>query len=285
MMNSRLLVNLALALLLAILALYAYFETRQQPVPPPRVTTLTVAEINRIRVEHRGSAAIELERRADGWHLTAPLTTRADRYQVDRITDIVNATSKQQLSATDLSNFDLSPPPVKVVLNDQVFSFGRINEITNEQYLAVGDTLHLVAPLYGYGIPADALKLASSRILGEDEAPVSFDFGRHRYVRKDGQWLTEGVAPQTAGEPLSQDDYNRWADEWRRTGALAVEPRKPGRGGERLTIGFSDGRSVTLQLVHQETGLVLVRTDENMQYRVGKDVGRRLLDPRVVAAN
>lgn len=285
MMNSRLLVNLALALLLAALALYAYFETRQQPAPPPRVTALKVEEINRIRVEHRGSPAIELEKRADGWRLTAPLTTRADRYQVDRITDIVNATSKQQLSATDLSDFDLSPPPVKVVLNDQAFSFGRINEITNEQYLAVGDALHLVAPLYGYGIPADALKLASNKILGEDEVPVSFDFSRHRYVRKDGQWLIEGAAPRPAGEALSQDDFNRWAEEWHRTGALAVEPHKSGRGGERLTIGFSNGKSVSILLLRQESGLVLVRTDENMQYRVGEEVGRRLLDPNVVAAN
>lgn len=285
MMNPRLLVNLALALLLAVLAIYAYFETRQPPAPPPGVTTLSVGEINRIRVEHRGSTPIELEKRADGWHLTAPLTTRADRYQVDRITDIVNASSKQQLSATDLSGFDLSPPLVKVVLNDQAFSFGRINEITNEQYLAVGDALHLVAPLYGYGIPADALKLASNRILGADETPVAFDFGRHRYVRKDGQWVTEGDAPRSAGEPLSQDDFNRWAEEWRRTGALAVEPRKPGPGGERLTIGFSNGSSVALQLLRQESGLVLVRTDTNMQYRVGAEVGQRLLDPHVVAAN
>lgn len=285
MMNSRVLVNLALALLLAGIALYAYLGTRQQPAPQPRVTTLKVEEITRIRVEHRGSPAIELEKRADGWRLTAPLTTRADRYQVDRITDIVNATSKQQLSVTDLSGFDLSPPQIRVVLNDQTFSFGRINEITNEQYLAVGDTVHLVAPLYGYGIPADPLKLASSRILGEDETPVSFDFGRHRFVRKDGQWLSEGAAPPDRSGPLSQDDFNRWADEWRRTSALAVEPRKAGRGGERLTIGFSNGRSVSMQLLRQQSGLILVRTDENMQYRVGEEVGRRLLDPHVVAAD
>ncbi len=169
------------------------------------------------------------------------------------------------------------------MLNDQTFSFGRINDITNEQYLAVGDVVHLVAPLYGYGIPTDPSKLASSRILAEDETPVSFDFGRHRFVRKDGQWLTEGAAPPAKGEPLSQDDFNQWAEEWRRTTALAAEPHKAGRGGERLTIGFSNGKSVSMKLLRQESGLILVRTDENMQYRVGAEVGQRLLDPRVVA--
>lgn len=283
MMKSRLLLNLALALLLGGLALYAYLGPKPQSEPQPRVTALTVEEIARIKVEHRGSPAFELEKRADGWRLTAPLTTRADRYQVDRITDIVNATSKQQLSATDPSGFDLSPPQIRVMLNDQAFSFGRINDITNEQYLAVGDAVHLIAPLYGYGIPADPAKLASSRILGEDETPVSFDFGRHRFVRKDGQWLSEGAAPPAKGEPLSQDDFNRWADEWQRTSALSVEPRKAGRGGERLTIGFSNGKAVSMQLLRQESGLILVRTDENMQYRVGAEVAQRLLDPRVVA--
>lgn len=283
MMKSRLLVNLALALLLGGLALYAYLGPKPQSEPLPRVTALKVDEIAKIRVEHRGSPAFELEKRADGWRLTTPLTTRADRYQVDRITDLVNATSKQQLPATDLAGFDLSPPQIKVVLNDQAFSFGRINDITSEQYLAVGDAVHLIAPLYGYGIPADPAKLASSRILGEDEAPVSFDFGRHRFVRKDGQWLTEGAAPPAKGEPLSQDDFNRWADEWQRTSALTAEPRKSGRAGERLTIGFSNGKSVSMQLLRQESGLILIRTDENMQYRVGAEVAQRLLDPRVVA--
>lgn len=283
MMKSRLLVNLALALLLAGLALYAYVGTRQEPAPPPKITTLEVEEITRISVEHRGKPAIKMEKRAGDWHLTTPLTTRADGYQVDRITDIVNATSKKQMSATDLSEFDLLPPQITVMLNDQTFSFGRINDITNEQYLAVGDVVHLVAPLYGYGIPTDPAKLASSRILAEDETPVSFDFGRHRFVRRDGQWLIEGAAPPAKGESLSQDDFNQWAEEWRRTNALEVEPHKAGRGGERLTIGFSNGKSASIQLLRQESGLILVRTDENMQYRVGAEVGRRLLDPRVVA--
>jgi hypothetical protein len=269
---------------LAGLALYAYLGPGEEAAPAPRITTLKRDEITRIKLEHRGSPAIELEKIAGGWRLTAPLKTRADPYQVDHITDIVNATSKLQLPAGDISAFDLTPPPIRVTLNGQTFSFGRINDVTNEQYVAIGETVHLVAPHYSYGIPSDPVQLASRRILGENETPVAFDFGRHRIVREDGQWRPEGAFAAAKDAPLSQDDFNRWADEWRLTSALATAPHTGGRGGERLVVGFSNGGKVTMQILRRQPEFVLLRTDENMQYRFGVEVGRRLLDPGVVAA-
>jgi hypothetical protein len=238
-----------------------------------------------VKIEHAGAAAIEIEKRDGSWRLIAPLTTRADPYQVDRVLDVVNATSKQKLAATDQAGYGLNPPQVRVTLNDQTFSFGRVNDVTNEQYLAVAGEIHLVAPLYGYAIPAEAIKLVSRRILGDKETPVAFDFGNHRVVRDEsGRWTIEGVPEGANDKPLSQDDFNRWAEEWRMTSSLDAQPYKGPRGKERLVIRFKEGGSVTMDILQKQPNFLLVRTDEAMRHRFGAEVGRRLLDPRVVAA-
>ena len=46
---------------------------------------------------------------------------------------------------------------------------------------------------------------------------------------------------------------------------------------------FKGGKKVTMEIVQKKPEFLLVRGDEKMQYRFGGEVGRRLLDPRVVA--
>jgi hypothetical protein len=282
-MKSKLLVNLLLVLLLTGLVVYALVRPKEAD-PGIRLTQLRRDEINRIAVERRGSPSIQLEKRDGGWRIRAPLQTRADPIQVDRLTDIATATVRHKLTVGDARLYDLDPPQLKLTLNDQVFAFGRVNDVTNEQYVATAGAVYLVAPFYGYGIPAEVTKLVSRKLLDDAEVPVGFDFGAYRIVRDEqGTWTVEGEWPAQQGKPLSQDDFNRWADEWRLTSSLGAEPRRGAHGKERVVVKFKDGRKVAMEIVQKQPEFLLVRGDENMQYRIGAAVGRRLLDPRVVA--
>lgn len=283
-MKSKILVNLVLVLLLTGLVLYASFRPKQQADPGIRLTQLKRDDITRIAVERRGSPTIQLQKRDGGWRINAPLQTRADPIQVDRLTDIATATAKHKLPPGDSGRYELDPPQVTLTLNDQAFAFGRINDVTHEQYVAAAGEVYLVAPFYGYGIPTDVTKLVSRKLFDDAEVPVAFDFGRYRIVRNDrGTWTMEGAYPAQQSKPLSQDDFNRWADEWRVTSSLGAEPRRNARGKDRLVVQFKDGKKVPMEIVQKQPEFVLVRSDENMQYRFGAEVGRRLLDPRVVA--
>jgi hypothetical protein len=159
-----------------------------------------------------------------------------------------------------------------------------VNDITYEQYVATADGVYLVPPLYGYDIPTDANKMLSRRLLEQGEVPVAFDFGRYRVVRDDkGTWAASGDFAATKEAPLSQDDFNRWADEWRYTSALSVEPDKGSRSRDEISVRFKDGKAVTMRILQKEPDFQLVRNDNSMRYHFGVEVGRRLLDPRVVA--
>ncbi len=281
--KSRLLLNLALLVALTALGLYAYLRPKQEEPPSFAVSQVKRDEVSRIRLERRGAATVELEKSGGQWRLLAPYRTRADVFQVDRLLDITAATSKQKLPPADLQRYGLSPASVKVTLNDQTFAFGALNEITNEQYVASGDALYLVAPYLGYGIAADASKLLSHRLLGEDEAPVGFDFGRWAASKDDnGKWSISGSPPKK--DTLPPDDLNRWADEWRMTSSLAVEPHRGPRHGDRVTVKLRGGKIVAFQILGRDSEVKLLRADENMRYRLGADAGARLLDPWLAAA-
>ena len=283
-MKSRILLNLALIAALVALSLYAYFKPWQDAAPTLKLTQLKRDDVTRIAVEPRGAASIKLEKRDGAWRIVAPLNAQADATQVDSLVNIVNANAKQKLANADLAQFDLNPPPVRVTLNDQTFAFGRVNDITYEQYVATASGVYLVAPLYGYGSPTEATKLLSRRLLDAGEVPVAFDFGRYQIVRNDkGSWAASGEFGALKEEPLSQDDFNRWADEWRNTSALSVEPDKGTRTREQVMVRFKDGNAVTMRIVQKEPDFQLVRNDNAMRYRFGVEVGRRLIDPRVVA--
>lgn len=283
-MKSKVILNLLLVLAVTAIALFAILRPAEKKDPGTKLVDLQREQVTRISIERRKAAPIRLEKRTDGWHVTAPFTSRADIGQVDRVLDLTSANAKQKLPREDLARFDLDPPQVKVMLDEQSIAFGRINDITNEQYAATADAVYLVTPFYGYGIPADAGKLASRKLLADDEIPVAFDFGGYRVIRDDkGRWSSTGTVPAKAAAELSQDEFNRWADEWRVTYALSVEPHKGGARARGVTLRFKSGKSITLQAAGTDSGFTLLRNDENMLYRFGAQTGSRLMNPYVAA--
>jgi hypothetical protein len=283
-MKAKVILNLLLVLAVTAIALYAILRPAEKKDPGIGVFQFKRAEVTRLGIEHRQGAPIRLEKRGDGWHVTAPFAARADVGQVDRVLDLTSATAKQKLPREDLARFGLEPPQVTVTLDDQAIAFGKINEITNEQYAATADAIYLLAPFHGYGIPADAGKLVSRKLLADDEIPVGFEFDGYRILRDDkGHWSATGVLPNKSASGLSQDEFNRWAEEWRVTYALAVEPYKSGAGRQSVTVRLKNGKSVTMQAAEANAGFTLLRNDENLLYRFGAQTGRRLMNPHVAA--
>jgi hypothetical protein len=282
-MKSKILLNLALIAALVALSLYSYFKPWHSAAPILKLTSIRRDDVSRISVEPRGGTPFRLEKLGGTWRIVAPFNAQADVTQVDRLADIVNANAKQKMANADLAQLGLNPPQVRVILNDQAFAFGNVNDLTYEQYLAAADGVYVVAPLYGYGIPTDATKLLSRRLLDAGEIPVDFDFGRYRIVRDDkGTWAASGEFAM-AKDAVSQDDFNRWADEWRNTSALSVEPDKGGGARQKISLRFKDGKTVAIRVLQTAPDFQLVRSDNAMRYHFGVEVGHRLLDPRVVA--
>jgi hypothetical protein len=283
--TSRVVLNLVLLLALIGIGLYVYFAPEDKAETAFALSQLPRDDIGTIRIERPDHQPIEIEKRGESWHMLSPFNTRADPFQVDRLLDIAQGTSRQKLPREDLQRFNLDPALLTVRLNDQSFSFGSINDVTNEQYLATGDAVYLVAPYLGYGVPGDPAKLFSHKLLSAEEYPVAFNFGSWQLSRNEqGSWKTAGVPPES-GADLSADELNQWAAEWQLASSLVTEAHDGSKGREQITVSLKDGRNITIEVLARTPQVILVRRDENMRYHFGADAGARLLDPRVVAAS
>lgn len=275
-MRARIWLNLGLAALVIVLALLLWFKPKPVAQPEFKLTTLTSASIDRIAIDKPGQPAIVLQKTPAGWRLAAPFKARADEEMVKRVLEIATATSLQRFPATDLGRFQLEQPLLRLTLNDQEISFGMQNPLTGEVYAATNGSVYPVAPRYlahALKIPAD---FAARALLADEEKPAGFEFANLTFKqRDDGKWLTAPDNPD-----WSQDDLNRWVDEWRHASSLLTQPYDGTPAKASITLRLRDGKILSCKILRYEPELVLLREDEKLQYHFPADIGKHLLRPK-----
>lgn len=265
--------NAVLALAVAALALFVYLKPADAPVEH----ALSAAKPDAarvVRLERSGAAPVALEKRGEEWFLTSPLATRASPLQVERLLAIAGAKSAVRLAATDLARFDLERPAVRVTIDGQRFDFGIVNEISREQYVRTGETVYAVSARYGAGLPAGPGDLLDRQLLAKSEVPEQIELNGFTVTREDGKWVAK-----PPGDDLSQDDLQRWADDWRHASALRVEPYGKGTPVAEVKMRFRDGKALSLGVLSREPEVALLRPDEKLVYYLSRAAARRLLAP------
>lgn len=227
-----------------------------------------------IRVERPGMPPVALERRGEAWFLTAPLTARADPVRVQRLLAIAGASASARLPATDLARFDLSRPVASVTIDQQRFDFGMVNPVSGEQYVLTADAVYTVARSFGAALPGSAADAVDKQLLGHGEVPESIELAAFGVFREEGKW----VMRPPAGD-LSQDDIQRWVDDWRHASALRVEPAGPARPTGLVRMRFRDGTALSLGILARDPELALLRPDEKLVYYLFKGKAPLLLSP------
>ena len=272
-MKNRLWLNVALLAAIAVLSLFAYFKPHKNE-PEHRLSALKPADVKTIRIEVTGSPPFVLARTASDWRLAAPLTARADSFQTQRLLAILDATSKNRLPAARLARFDLNEPYARLTVDQQTFSFGAVSQMSREQYVLTQDGVYLVPLRYGAALPKSALQLVSKQLFAADEAPVAFEFKEFGLAQQDGKWVMSPTAADT-----SQDDINRWIDEWRLATALAVQAADNREPLTTIKVRLRGGSGLTLAVLQREPELMLARSDQPFAYQFVGDAAKRLLAP------
>ena len=269
--------NLALLAAVIALALAAYFIPHKKE-PEHKLSVLKAADAKSIRIESAGSAPVLLEKTATEWKLTAPVKARADGLQIQRLLEILDAASKDRYPATGLARYGLNEPNARVTINQQGFAFGAVNEMSREQYVLSQDGIYPLALRYGAALPKSALQLVARQLFAPEEAPVAFESGEFKLVQEDGKWQLTPPPPD-----LSQDDINRWVDEWRLATALAVLPPSNRKPLATVNLKLKDGTAISVAVLQRQPQLVLARSDQAFEYQFVADAAKRLLVPPAAA--
>lgn len=272
-MKSRWLHNLILALVVAALALFLVFKPEKAGPQKFKLSTLAAASVTMITLQPAGRPAIVLLKQGGEWRMTAPFQARVDRFRVDSALEILDAQSETRLPAKELEKFGLDKPFVTMTVNGQTFLFGGQQPVSSEIYVATGDHVYLVPPVYMADAARGAADFAAKKLLADSESPIGFTLPGLKLTRHDGKWRRE---PDDG--KLSADQLNRFADEWRLATAMSVAQAGEAKA-EPIQVTFANGKTLDIGIVARDPDVVLRREDEHLEYRFAKDVGERLLDP------
>jgi len=263
-----------LALVAAGLAAVLHFKPGQKTVAEHAISNLDADSVNSVRIEQPGKERIELSRNEGKWRMSAPFSARADLGQAETVLALLDAKSSVRYPANDLGRFDLEQPLATITLNDQQIRFGAINPVSGEQYVATDDHVYLIPARHGGSLGGGAW--ASRKLLAEVEEPVRFEFPSFTAKKIDGEWR---LSPRTE---LSQQDFAIWVNRWRLAEGLAVAPANRAEG-TRFKITLASGKEIPMLAIEKDAEFLIVRQDENLQYRFSPAVAKPLVSAPVAA--
>lgn len=273
-----LLVNLLLALVVGGIVAWTLLKPEDKGAPAHALSQKKPGDAKRIAIDRKGLPPFVLEKdKADRWVQSAPFPARTDASKAPRLLDLLGAQAKVTFPAQNLARFELDEPFARMTIDDQVFAFGSVNSVTNEQYVLTGDTVFVVSPVHGFALPTQVDSLASHLLLADDEVPMAFSLSGITIEMRDGKWVRTPALPDD--EKRSQDDFQRWAEEWRYASSLATRVRAGPLKGDTVRITLRNGRTIELRILARTPETRLLRTDENLEYVFPPDTGTRLLAP------
>ncbi|MGH8281605.1 MAG: hypothetical protein ACRERZ_05375, partial [Gammaproteobacteria bacterium] len=116
-MKIRWWLNIALVIVIVVLAALIYFKPgTHKPAPPVVLTSLNAADITSIKIAREASPIAELVREKADWQMLAPVKTPAAQYLVKTLLDGIHAQVKSSFPAeqADLVKYGLNPPQVRL---------------------------------------------------------------------------------------------------------------------------------------------------------------------------
>ena len=290
-MKSRWLVNgLLLVLVLGIVA-FLKFRPQQEVVKETvyEVSTLKLGSFSKISVEFPAKAPVAFEKIDGYWFIVKPYKARADQMLVLRVLSLLAAKSTEKFATTDLAQFGLDQPKLKLKFDNEDFTFGTFNPVTSEQYVAHQNYVYLLPVSYAENAQSPVEEFLDKNPFKPDEQKkiTGFDFThleqwedvRLNVDLVDGKW---NVSVPKA-KP-TQNDMNEWFDSyWRNMSVQRVETYTPDRKINYPSFEgkLSDGRKVHFDKIQESPELLLGRPDEGLMYHVPPDIGFTLLNPPI----
>ena len=149
-MKSRWLVNILLLALVLGIGAFIKFRPQQAVVKEAayEVSSVKLATFTKVSVEFPAKAPVAFEKIDGYWYIAKPYKARADQMLVMRILSLVAAKSTQKFQATDLTQFGLDQPKLKLKFDNEEFTFGTFNPVTSEQYVSYNNFVYLLPVSY-----------------------------------------------------------------------------------------------------------------------------------------
>ena len=273
-MRSRLLLNIALLALVAVLGYYAYTTHQQQNQADTafQLTALSADNIEHIIIRHN-QRSVELRKRADRWRMLQPIDIEANGFRIDTLLKLLNTVSHADYEAAELEleTYGLSEVITSIRLNDVVIEFGGTNPINNFRYVRLGDRVHMIDDHF-YPLLSSQIGTLVARELLPSDAKID-----------------KLVLPQMT---LSRDDSQRWRSSsatdpdlitetlhhWKNSQAFGVHNYMARESLADISVFLSgETKPIRFHVTDTDPWLIIARPDLDLEYHFNLELYERLL--------
>lgn len=276
-LKTRIWLNLALVMVAVVLAAILYFKPGSKPSTPPiLLTQLQNAEINDIKIAQPNSATVELVRENGAWQMTAPVKMRADQFQVKSLLNSIHTDVKSSFPAqpSELAQYSLAPPRLKLWLNDTEFDFGDTTPVDNFRYVRSGDQVHLINGLLFYRANHSPYWWASKRLLPKGAAITAIQLPDATLTLKGAKWQLE-----PANSAVSTDAIQALVENWQDAQAIGTAKLATAKSEGEIAIQIAGEKSaLRFAILKDPNYFVLARPDLGIEYQLATSQHDELLN-------
>lgn len=241
----------------------------------PTLTPFTAETIEHIRIEHPGSPAIELQKEKGVWHLTAPVKSEADPFDVNGILEVASLEAQATLDPATVSakELGLDPPAYTVTLNNQTLEMGGVEPIKFRRYVRTAGKIALIADPPSAALDADYSDLVTRKLLPADAVIQSIELPEFTIRRSDDG---KSWALSHGDNDVTSDAKQKLVDAWKSARALwnAAAPKE--LKGERAVVTTQNG-PLEFIITQRQPQLILARKDLNVSFTLSEELMKQML--------
>ncbi len=278
-MNYHSQLNIIMLVTVIGLAISLYLRPASDSVSEHMVAEQSADTVKLIRII-RNEIEITLNKLDGYWYIEKPLFVAADKEKVDRILEILSATSQQRFALSEQAHLGQDQPIVELYIDQLYFGFGGLAPTTNLQYLVTDQNIHLVSPRYAVFLPSNPLELVSTSLLAKNEIPVQYESANWRVYQQESVWRAH--FPGSEEETMNSQELNDWHQLWRNVHASNIAfhaQTDTDRDANKITISLQGGREIVFTIMRNGKEFILLRDDEAISYFFPPEIGERLLSP------
>ncbi|HET6725534.1 MAG TPA: DUF4340 domain-containing protein [Gammaproteobacteria bacterium] len=267
-MKRRWWLNVGLAIVLAGLALLAWFQPGvKHEKAKDTITEIAPGAVNSIRIAQPNEKTAAFKYMDGRWQMLEPVAAPADAATIKNWLTSAHETASRSypVKTLDLAQLGLKPPKLTLTLNDQTLAFGASNPISHQRYIRHGDTVYLVNDMLFYQLQGDPLSFVSKRLLPKDATIVALTLPDVALRQSDnGKWQLTPPKPK-----VDSDQIQKLIDAWQRSQAFNVKSIDPTKSTGEIVVQLR-GRTapVHFQILQNDSLLVLARPKLGVEYQL-----------------
>ena len=283
-MNTRNLLNLALLLIVAVLAFLIY-QSEEPSTELERLNHIDIGDgatdITSLVIEHNGRRTV-LERNASGqWKLTEPISIAANDFRVKSILKLAeapihNSYPLKELDADKIGLVDIEQGVnnTTVRFGNKTLRFGIINPVTNLRYIQIGNTVYTIEDVYYPLLSSHFGTLVSLSMLPENSVIEKLVLINQTISKDDdGNWQSN--------IDISADSITAAVDNWKTTQAFGIhEHMKRDQLGEVFIYLQGKDEPITFQVTDTDPWLILARPEIGLEYHLDIEAYNKLIAPQ-----